>query len=168
MLAVLGATEKFADINFLQLQAGRFFTETEVNRRRNLVVLGQTPYQALFGRAGLDPIGKKVRVGPVEYTVTGVLGKRPAAGGFDLGQDDFVVIPETTYRRQFGIQVFGRGKRDAPERADCHSAARRAPREKRSSPKSRKSCASGMDCAWTSRAISTWSVRMRRSKSGDR
>jgi putative ABC transport system permease protein len=109
MLAVLGATERFADINFLDLEAGRFFTESEVNRRRNLVVLGQTPYQALFGRAGIDPIGKKVRVGPVEYTVTGVLGRRPAAGGFDLGQDDFVVIPETTYRRQFGIQVFRSG-----------------------------------------------------------
>jgi putative ABC transport system permease protein len=109
MLAVLGATERFADINFLELQTGRFFTESEVNRRRNLVVLGQTPYQALFGRTGTDPIGKKVRVGAVEYTVTGVLGKRPAAGGFNLGQDDFVVIPETTYRRQFGIQVFRQG-----------------------------------------------------------
>ena len=109
MLAVLGATERFADINFLELQMGRFFTESEVNRRRSLVVLGQTPYQALFGRTGTDPIGKKVRVGAVEYTVTGVLGKRPAAGGFNLGQDDFVVIPETTYRRQFGIQVFRQG-----------------------------------------------------------
>ena len=109
MLAVLGATERFADISFMELQTGRFFTESEVNRRRNLVVLGQTPYQALFGRTGTDPLGKKVRVGAVEYTVTGVLGKRPAAGGFNLGQDDFVVIPETTYRRQFGIQVFRQG-----------------------------------------------------------
>ncbi len=109
MLAVLGATEHFADINFLELQAGRFFTEGEVSRRRNVVVLGQTPYRALFGATGIDPIGKRVRVGPVEYAVIGVVEKRPAAGGFDLGQDDFVVIPETTYRRQFGIQVFRRG-----------------------------------------------------------
>ena len=109
MLAVLGATENFVNINFLELQAGRFFTEGEVSRRRNVVVLGQTPYQALFGATGTDPIGKRVRIGPVEYSVIGVVGKRAAAGGFDLGQDDFVVIPETTYRRQFGIQVFRRG-----------------------------------------------------------
>jgi putative ABC transport system permease protein len=109
MLAVLGATEHFVDINFMELQAGRFFTEAEVSRRRNVVVLAQTPYQALFGAKGMDPIGKRVRIGPVEYTVVGVAGKRPAAGGFDLGQDDFVVIPETTYRRQFGIQVFRQG-----------------------------------------------------------
>ena len=109
MLAVMGATENFAGINFLELQAGRFFTEGEVARRRNVVVLGQTPYAALFGGAAMEPVGKKVRIGPVEYTVIGVVGKRPAAGGFDLGQDDFVVIPETTYRKQFGIQVFRRG-----------------------------------------------------------
>ena len=109
MLAVIGATENFVNINFLELQAGRFFTEGEVSRRRNVVVLGQTPYQALFGATGTDPVGKRVRIGPVEYSVVGVVGKRAAAGGFDLGQDDFVVIPETTYRRQFGIQVFRRG-----------------------------------------------------------
>jgi putative ABC transport system permease protein len=109
LLAVLGATEHFAQINFLDLQAGRFFTEGEVSRRRNVVVLGQTPYQALFGASAADPVGKRVRVGAVEYTVVGVVGKRPSAGGFDLGQDDFVVIPETTYRKQFGIQIFRQG-----------------------------------------------------------
>ena len=109
LLAVLGATENFTRINFLELHAGRFFTEGEVSRRRNVVVLGQTPYQALFGEAAIDAVGKKVRIGPVRYTVVGVVGKRPAAGGFDLGQDDFVVIPQTTYRKQFGIQIFTRG-----------------------------------------------------------
>jgi putative ABC transport system permease protein len=109
LLAVLGTTEEFARINFLDVQTGRFFTEGEVRRRRNVVVLGYTPFEALFGRVGIDPIAKAVRVGAVEYTVIGVLGKRAAAGGFDLGQDDFVVVPETTYRRQFGIQIFRRG-----------------------------------------------------------
>jgi putative ABC transport system permease protein len=109
LLGVLGATENFASINFLPLEAGRFFTAAEVSRRRNVVVLGQTPYQALFGEGGIDPVGKKVRLGAVEYTVIGVVGERPSAGGFDLGQDDFVVIPETTYRKQFGIEIFRRG-----------------------------------------------------------
>jgi putative ABC transport system permease protein len=109
LLAVLGATEHFVNINFLDVQTGRFFTAGEVSRRRNVVVLGQTPYQALFGASGVDPVGKRVRVGAVEYTVVGAVGKRPSAGGFDLGQDDFVVIPETTYRKQFGIQIFRQG-----------------------------------------------------------
>jgi len=109
LLGVLGATEHFASISFLDLRAGRFFTEGEVSQRRNVVVLGQTPFQALFGEREIDPLGKKVRIGPAQYTVVGVVGERPSVGGFDLGLDDFVVIPETTYRKQFGIQTFSPG-----------------------------------------------------------
>jgi putative ABC transport system permease protein len=37
--------------------------------------------------------------------VLGVMDKRPAAGGFSLGQDDFVIIPFTAFRRQFGNEL---------------------------------------------------------------
>ena len=104
-LSVLGTSENFAEISFLKLEAGRFFTRAETERRRNVIVLGQTPYQALFGQAAIDPVGKQVRLGAMEYTVVGVLSKRPAAGGFNLGQDDLVVIPQTTYQKQFGIRT---------------------------------------------------------------
>src|SRR4030095_11146860 len=36
---------------------------------------------------------------------------RPTAGGFNLGQDDFVVIPYTTYQRMFGLNAV-RGPRN--------------------------------------------------------
>jgi putative ABC transport system permease protein len=108
-ISILGATEQFATVNVLKLEAGRFFTQSEVARRRNVVVLGQTPYQALFAAGGTDPVGKKVRIGPVEYTVIGLIGPRPAVGGFNMGQDDLVIVPETTYRKQFGIRLFRQG-----------------------------------------------------------
>ncbi len=110
-LVVFGATENFAAGTLLELVAGRFFTGTEVQYRKNVVVLGQTPYQALFAPAGTDFIGKMVRVGAERYAVVGVFEKRPAIGGFNAGQDDFVVIPYTTYQRQFGIRqiTVGRG-----------------------------------------------------------
>ena len=41
------------------------------------MVLGYNPYEALFQKQGLDPIGKKVRIGAIEFTVVGVLKKRP-------------------------------------------------------------------------------------------
>ncbi len=89
--------------------AGRVFTEQEVRRRRQVVVIGFGPYQALFEARGIDPVGKVVRVGPVEYTVIGVIGKRPATGGFSLGQDDFALIPYTAHRKQFGSERVRRG-----------------------------------------------------------
>jgi putative ABC transport system permease protein len=108
-LGVLGATEQFAAVNFVKLSLGRFFTESEVSHRRRVVVLADSPYQALFAPGGLDPIGKKVRIGAIEYTVVGVLDKRPSP--FPQA-DDFVVIPQTTHEVVFNTNArrgFGRG-----------------------------------------------------------
>jgi putative ABC transport system permease protein len=102
MLA-FGTTENFAVGSELKLTHGRFFNGMEVQYQRNVVVLGQTPFQALFQQSGIDPIGKMVRVGAERYTVIGVFEKRPGVGGFNTGQDDFVVIPYTRYQRQFGL-----------------------------------------------------------------
>jgi len=99
-LLVWGVTENYADANYLKLDLGRFFTSAEVRHRKPVVVLGQTAYKALF--PFVDPVGKIVRVGAVQYSVVGVVGPRPNAGGLGDDQDDFVVIPYTTYQKQFG------------------------------------------------------------------
>ena len=102
-LAVLGATENFAAVSFLRMEMGRLFTQDEVEHRRQVIVLGQTPYQSLF--PNIDPLGKKVRIGGNEYTVIGVAGKRPSPGGFNVGADDFAVIPYTTHEKFYGRVV---------------------------------------------------------------
>jgi putative ABC transport system permease protein len=105
-LAILGTTENFAVVSFLKMEMGRLFTAQEVEHRRQVVVLGQTPYQSLF--ANIDPLGKKVRIGQHEFTVIGVAGKRPSPGGFDTGADDYAVIPYTTHEKFYGRVVRGR------------------------------------------------------------
>jgi putative ABC transport system permease protein len=102
---VMGTTDRFVEINFATLVAGRIFTDSEVQRRKALAVLGYGPYESLFLKQGIDPIGKKVRVGAIEYTVIGVLGKRPGIGSFNTGQDDFVLMPYTAHRKQFGSET---------------------------------------------------------------
>jgi putative ABC transport system permease protein len=99
----MGTTERYVDINFAKMEAGRSFTEQEVSRGRQLAVIGYGPYEALFLSRGIDPIGKAVRIGSAEYTVLGVIGKRPSPGGFG-GADDFAIIPYTTFRKQFGSE----------------------------------------------------------------
>jgi putative ABC transport system permease protein len=99
---ILGASEDFARVGFIPLEAGRFFTGAELRHRRAVVVLGQNPSQSLFPFT--DPVGKRVRIGGQEYTVVGVMGPRPSPGGFNLGQDDFAVIPYTKYQSQFGLR----------------------------------------------------------------
>ena len=98
-MQVIGATEQFAEVNSIQVQAGRLFTEAEVSRRRRVIVLGYNSYEALFAAEGIDPVGKKVRLGPTEFTVIGALSRRPSALG---DQDSFVLIPLTTFDVVYG------------------------------------------------------------------
>ena len=104
-LAVIGSTEQFGDVNFINLALGRFFTQPEVLHRKRVAVLGDSPYQALFAPSGLDPINKKIRIGAIEYTVVGVFEKTASLAGLDSGQDDFVVIPQTTHQVVFGTDA---------------------------------------------------------------
>ena len=48
LLNIIGATEDFATLSFVKLESGRFFSAPEVDHKRKVVVLGDTPYQALF------------------------------------------------------------------------------------------------------------------------
>jgi putative ABC transport system permease protein len=104
-LVVFGTTEFFAEGTRIPIIAGRFISGTEVQFRSNVVVLGNSAYQLLFAERGVDPIGKTVRVGSDKFTVVGVFDKRPSPGAFNLNQDDFAVVPYTTFQRVFGIRV---------------------------------------------------------------
>ncbi|MEX2270040.1 MAG: ABC transporter permease [Vicinamibacterales bacterium] len=110
LLRVLGTTERHADVVKMDLATGRFFTAGEVARRANVVILGQTAYTSLF--PNVDPLGKTVRIGLREYTVVGVSAKRPGPGGINVGVgvDDFVVVPQSAYQKQFGIRAFRAGR----------------------------------------------------------
>jgi len=109
-IQIFGTTERYPSVTRVPVEIGRFFTGAEVQHRRQVAVLGQTPYLALFPAE--DPIGKIVRVGLAEYEVVGVMSKRPSPGGLSGGQDDFVIVPQTTYQKQFGVRAtnFGRGE----------------------------------------------------------
>ena len=109
-VVVLGTSEYFAQGTRIPMMDGRFFNGTEVQYRKNVVVLGDTVQQLLFAPSRIDPIGKTIRVGRERFEVVGVFDKRPSAGGFNLGQDDFVTIPYTTYQRIFGLKAVGFGR----------------------------------------------------------
>ena len=102
-ISIIGSTENYADVFHIDVEMGRFFTQSEVSHRRRVIVLGPTSYQALF--PNIDPIGKTVRLNTQPYRVIGVLGSRPSPGGLNVGQDDFAVIPHTAYQKQFGVRV---------------------------------------------------------------
>src|SRR5258706_1206896 len=106
-VGILGATENWSSVNFAKIEAGRAFISGDTNHRRNVVILGNSPWKALF--PVIDPIGKTVRVGSTQFEVIGVLGPRPSPGGFG-GADDFALIPYGTHEKLFGKVLKGSAK----------------------------------------------------------
>ncbi len=79
--------------------SGRFFLDHEISRRANVVYLGAGPAADLF--PGVDPIGKRIRVGDDHYTVIGVAAERGSIfGGM---ADNFAFVPWTTYRKNLAL-----------------------------------------------------------------
>jgi putative ABC transport system permease protein len=107
-LQIFGATENWAAVNFAKVEAGRLFISAEVEHRRDVVLLGNGPWQALF--PNVDPIGKTVRIGANQFTVIGVLGKRPSPGNFSTEVDDFAVIPYGSHEKHYGRVLKGSAK----------------------------------------------------------
>ena len=104
-MIVFGTGERYAEGTHIPIEAGRFFSGAEVQHRSSVAVLGNSVYQLLFQERGIDPIGKTVRVGTDQFVIVGVFSKRPSPGDFALNQDDFVVMPHTTFQRVYGVRV---------------------------------------------------------------
>ncbi len=95
---VRGWTPSMGRIADKEIVLGRFINETDMDYATPVAVIGYDIVDNLL--AGLDPIGKEIRVDGRVYTVVGV-GKRE---GKTLGQsaDNYVIIPLTSYRQQYG------------------------------------------------------------------
>ena len=88
-----GVAPEYLDIRRWEIARGASFTHEDVDREAAVCVLGQTVVDNLF--AGVDPIGKTVRVQAMPCRVVGTFqAKGASASGSD--QDDFVAMPYTT------------------------------------------------------------------------
>jgi putative ABC transport system permease protein len=82
------------------ISRGSYFTDTDVQTRARVAVLGSATAAALF--PGLDPIGQRLTLVGVRFRVVGVFTERGSA--FGVSQDDVVHIPITEAQRLFGTQ----------------------------------------------------------------
>jgi putative ABC transport system permease protein len=97
-IAVQGTSEMYPATTGVSVGSGRFLAEVDVAFERMVVVLGSDVVEELFGTQ--DPLGKRVLLGNVPFTVIGALERR---GNFlGMSQDANVYVPVTTFRRVFG------------------------------------------------------------------
>ncbi len=95
---IRGATHQLIDIIDMEIGQGRFYGREDEIYNRRVAFIGDQVREELFGT--LDPIGKSMRIGGQKYTVVGVAKKRGSF--FGENQDNFVVVPLSVHRRQFG------------------------------------------------------------------
>lgn len=95
---ILGMNEKWPEVITIYLPtSGRFITESDIQHRAKVCVLGAELAETLFPHT--DPLEKKIRIGPEEFTVVGVLQKRGSM--FGQSRDNFVGIPITALMKYY-------------------------------------------------------------------
>lgn len=99
---LIGIMPSYEVVNNNFAEEGRFFTDSDVNYRAMVAVLGRDVADVLF--PNLDPIGREISIAgrnfaPRKFTVIGVMEERPSILGDS--QNNFVLLPHPTYKKLY-------------------------------------------------------------------
>lgn len=96
---VRGELSEMIKLEALQLHAGRYINQNDIDESRKVTVIGTRVKEVLFGEE--NPIGQYIRLRGVEFRVIGVYGPEQIK---PWTEDDMesAVIPLTTMHRTFG------------------------------------------------------------------
>ncbi len=97
-IEVSGNEPVVASIEKLDIESGRFFTDSENVNAKRVAYIGKDIAKELFPRT--DPIGGEIYIRGIPYRVIGV--QVPKGTVFGMPQDNFILIPMKTYTSQFG------------------------------------------------------------------
>ena len=96
-VSVTGVTPSMIDIGQQKVDYGRYIAESDFTHASPVCFIGTDLVDKFF--PNVDPIGKEVRVGGRSFRVIGVAEKIGTT--FGESQDNFVLIPLTTFQRFF-------------------------------------------------------------------
>ena len=105
---IVGTTPDFLIVRDFEMDRGRFFTDVDMRRNNQVVVIGADLAERLFGNS--NPIGEKLRIKDTSFQIIGVLESK----GSNLGvnYDEAALIPLMTMANRivgrtspFGLEV---------------------------------------------------------------
>ena len=96
-----GASANIAEIENLDIAAGRFFTDGEDGAAARVIFIGADVADNLF--SANDVVNQEIKIAGIPYNVIGVARARGTI--FGVPQDLFATIPLKTYERDFGPLV---------------------------------------------------------------
>jgi len=95
----LGASSDYPYAYKQKAVEGSFFSAAEEAGRKRVVVIGRTIARKLFGE--FSPVGEKIKMNGIGYTVIGVLEEKGSLMGMDM--DDIALIPSTLSELTLGV-----------------------------------------------------------------
>jgi len=93
---IFGTVADYAEIRSIGTTLGSFISEQQNENYAKVAILGPTVRDDLFGEDA-DPVGQKIRINSIIFTVTGVTETKGGTG-FN-SQDDLVYVPLSTAQR---------------------------------------------------------------------
>jgi putative ABC transport system permease protein len=96
--SVIGVYDEYFEIRDLELSGGFRFSESEVRSAAKVCIVGQTVVDNLFG-TDVDPIGQRIRIKKIPFTVIGVLESK-GQSGMGQDQDDVIYAPYNTIKKR--------------------------------------------------------------------
>jgi len=106
--SVTGIHADYIEVRQWVIEEGRNFTDREIRSGGKVALVGQDIIENLFD--GYSPIGTRIRIKNVPFTVIGTLGSK-GASNWGRSYDDVIFIPISTAR----MRVSGRSKRSVPD-----------------------------------------------------
>jgi len=94
---IVGTTEELQNVQGLEAVEGRIMTNADVARSRNVVGLGATTREVLFGNDKCA--GERVKVDGHTFTVVGAAS--PLGSFLGQDRDNMVIMPVTTFEKYF-------------------------------------------------------------------
>jgi len=100
-VSVRGVSAEYVNFSSYNAERGRLLSPSEVERNRNVVLLGWGTADRLFGQA--NPLDKIIKIEGAHFRVIGVNEKKGAI--FGQSQDEFAVIPLGSFQKLFGARA---------------------------------------------------------------
>jgi putative ABC transport system permease protein len=107
-----GITPVYETVRNFPVTDGRFISETDINSKARVAVIGSRIAERLFTEQGLYPLGAMIKVNNVPFKIVGVLESKGGGGGMMGGnQDEVVLVPlSTAHERLFQRNHNSRGE----------------------------------------------------------
>ena len=96
-IAVIGTTANFGGLFNLEIESGRYFSDSENQASLAVAIIGADTREELFPH--LDPLGRTLLIRGLPFRIIGVMPKQGRSIGFN--QDGRIYIPLEVYRKNF-------------------------------------------------------------------